>query len=113
MTQKSTQPGCCPDPAGGPTARWFNGTTWTEQHALPPEPARLTIHDGFALLAMFSLLDTLIIGIPMLVSRGSGTDEARSMAALMAGLWLGWCGMSTLIWTAFAINNTIKIRRGR
>lgn len=114
MTQHSTPPGYYPDPAGGPTPRWFNGTTWTEQHAPPPEPARFTIHYGFALLAMFSLLATLFIGIPMLVSSGSGTDpEASGMAALMAVLWLGWGGMWTLIWTAFAINHTIKVRRGR
>jgi hypothetical protein len=114
MTQHSTQPGYYPDPAGGPTPRWFNGTTWTEQYAPPPEPARFTIHYGFALLAVLSLLATLFFGIAMIAGNANDTDkDTASIGITMGVLWLGWGGMWTLIWVAFAVNHTIKVRRGR
>jgi hypothetical protein len=121
-------PGWYPDPDGGPNLRWFNGTAWTNQYqpptpqvALPPSAAqagRITIHYGFALLAIMSLLGTLGIGIPMLISAGSaandGTDAGKDVAGFgsgMAMMWMLWGGMWTIIWIAFAINHTLKARR--
>lgn len=119
-------PGWYPDPDGGPNLRWFNGTAWTHQYQPPnqqlaaPSPAqsgRITIHYGFALLAILSLLGTLGIGIPMLLSAGSaddGTDAGKDVAGIgsgMATLWMLWGGMWTIIWLAFAINHTLKARR--
>ncbi len=88
MTQQHPGPGFYPDPAGGPARRWFNGTSWTDHYAPPSQPSRITIHYGFALLAVLSLMATLFFGIPMFVSSGSGPDhEANGIAAVMALLW--------------------------
>lgn len=103
--------GYYPDLAGGPTPRWFNGTTWTDHYAPPPEHARITIHYGFALLAVLSLIGTLLFGIPMLAT--AADKQTGGMGAVMGILWMGWGGMWTLIWVAFAVNHTIKVRRGR
>ena len=74
--------------------------------------SRFTIHYGFALLAIFSLLGTLLIGVPMLGTAGDADDpDAGSMAGGMAVLWFLWGGMWTVIWTAFAIQHTLKGRR--
>lgn len=109
MTETSKAPGYYPDPAGGPTPRWFNGTTWTDQYAPPPEPARITIHYGFALLAVISLIATLLFGIPLLA--GASDEHSGGASAIMGVLWMLWGGMWTLIWVAFAVNHTIKVRR--
>ena len=82
-----------------------------------PQPARITIHYGFALLAFFSLLGTVVPGFTMLASSGSADDgtqaghEVTGMGGGMAIMWLLWGGMWTLVWTAFAINHTLKERR--
>jgi hypothetical protein len=104
-------PGYYPDPAGGPTPRWFSGTTWTDRYAPPPEPARFTIHYGFALLAVFSLIGTLIIGIPLLST--AGDPQSHGAGAVMGLFWMLWGGMWTVIWIAFAINHTLKAKRGQ
>ena len=111
-------PGWYPDPEGGPALRWFNGTERTyqyqaptQQFAPPPPPAerRFTIHYGFALLALLSLAATLLFGIPMLAS---ATDsDTQGVGVVMGVLWMLWGGMWTLIWTAFAIQHTLKARR--
>jgi hypothetical protein len=113
MTRPAPEPGFYPDPAGGPARRWWNGTSWTD-HYEPPQsqPARFTVHYGFALLAVLSLMATLFFGLPMLVAAGHHTDEpGAGGAAVFALLWLGWGGMWTLIWAAFALNHTLKTRR--
>jgi hypothetical protein len=115
MTQQHPGPGFYRDPAGGPARRWFNGTSWTDHYAPPSQPSRITIHYGFALLAILSLMATLFFGIPMMVAAGhqSETDpDGSGAAAVFALLWMGWGGMWTLIWTAFAVNHTLKARRG-
>ena len=81
------------------------------------QPARVTIHYGFALLAAFSLLGTLIPTITMLVAAGGESDGSQvgsnmtSFTVGMAIAWLLWGGMWTVIWAAFAINHTLKERR--
>jgi hypothetical protein len=90
-----------------------------QQH--PAQPDRFTIHYGFALLATFSLLGTVIPSIFWFVVAGSaasdsGTDPDAAAAASGFGASLGiirllWGGMWTLVWAAFAINHTLKERR--
>jgi hypothetical protein len=95
------------------------GYPYPQQQPYPgqPQPARITIHYGFALLAFFSLLGTVIPTIVMFASSGSADDGTRAgheMAGIgggMAIMWLMWGGMWTLIWAAFAINHTLKERR--
>jgi hypothetical protein len=107
--------------------RYFDGARWID---LPPPPAqthtppqpyaerRITIHYGFALLAILSALGTLGTGIPWLLAAGSaandGSDAGKDVAGIgsgMAILWMLWGGMWTIIWLAFAINHTLKARR--
>jgi hypothetical protein len=89
------------------------------------QPARITIHYGFALLAIFSLLGTVIPTIFWFVAAGNAThttgtsqaeiDGAHAASGLMGVLgigWLLWGGTWTLIWAAFAINHTLKARKG-
>ena len=86
-----------------------------------PAPARYTIQNGFSLLAILSLLGTVIPAFIMFAAAGStgsnkGLDHESASAAAgmgsgMAILWLLWGGMWTLIWAAFAINHTLKERR--
>jgi hypothetical protein len=71
----------------------------------PAETGRLTIHSGFALLALLSLFATLLSGIPLLGN--TGTDNVPTLGIL----WMLWGGFWTLIWTACAINHTMKARR--
>ena len=90
----------------------------------PSRRARITIHYGFALLAVFSLLGTVIPTIFWFVAAGNiatdpsgATDlQAARAASGIAGsfgfVWLLWGGMWTLIWAAFAVNHTLKARRG-
>ena len=68
---------------------------------------------------MFALLGTVIPTIIMFAAAGDTASSDTSQAgqdvagigAGMAILWLLWGGMWTLIWTAFAINHTLKGRR--
>jgi hypothetical protein len=92
-----------------------DGLTWSDVSVAAPPPApaaesgRITIHYGFALLALFSLLGTVIPSI-FLFSTASDPDT-QGIGAGMGLLWLIWGGMWTLIWTAFAIHHTLRGRR--
>jgi hypothetical protein len=117
--------GWYPDPDGGPHQRWFDGVEWTNRYQPPTAPpqstaesGRITIHYGFALLAILSLIGTLVIGVPMLISAGQtasdGTQSGADVGGVFGGmavLWMLWGGMWTVIWLAFAINHTLKARR--
>ena len=91
--------------------------TYPQTQYPQPQPARITIHYGFALLAFFSLLGTVIPTIIMFSAAGSaadGTESGDAAAGIGSGfgiMWLLWGGMWTLIWAAFAINHTLKERR--
>jgi hypothetical protein len=127
--------GWYPDPSGIPgQQRYFDGVNWGPT-APPPPPGsgsgavaaypptgpygnvvtdqpRFTIHYGFALLAILSLLGTIVFAIPLFSAAGSTDDEgAAGIGAGMGILWLLWGGMWTLIWTAFAIQHTLRGRR--
>lgn len=107
-------PGWYPDPNGGGGQRYFDGTNWGPT-APPPTSApvaaggerRITIHYGFVVLTIFSLLGTLFLAIPWLSTSG---DE-KGDVSWMGVLWLMWGGMWTIIWAAFAIQHTLKSRR--
>ena|SRR6476659_1328847 len=108
-----------------PTTPYNQPAGWYAEPA--NQPARFTIHYGFALLAIFSLLGTVIPTIFWFVAAGSSSDTAPGTtqaeidgahaASGFMGLlglgWLLWGGMWTLIWAAFAINHTLKARRGQ
>lgn len=105
-----TTPGWYPDPSGHGRRYWDGGqwTAATDAPALGGE-RRFTIHYGFALLAVFSVIGTLLFGIPLLAT---GSDpETEGVGVGMGIMWMLWGGMWTLIWTAFAINHTLKSRR--
>jgi hypothetical protein len=95
--------------------RYFDGIEWTENYAplgVAPAaeasaPGRFTIHYGSALLAIFSAIGTLIIGVPM-ISTASDTD---GIGAGFGVLWLLWGSGWTIVWVAFAIQHTLKSRR--
>jgi hypothetical protein len=102
-------PGWYPVPTGG--QRYFDGTGWTEHHHPADGPAerRFTIHYGFVLLAVFSLLGT---AIPALALMSTASDpNTQGYGAGMGVLWLVWGGMWTLIWVAFAVQHTLRGRR--
>jgi hypothetical protein len=109
-----TAPGWYPDPTTG-QHRYWDGTNWGPPAPPPPtaQPAerRFTIHYGFALLAIFSLIGTLIIGLPMLSAATDADKDVGAIGASMGLLWLLWGGMWTLIWTAFAVQHTLRGRR--
>ncbi|HSS24917.1 MAG TPA: hypothetical protein VLL82_11055 [Mycobacterium sp.] len=100
-----------------PQAEWYP----PQQPMQQPAPARFTIHYGFALLAFFSLLGTVIPTIfwyTAAANTASDTTMDQHTAASASGFegalgtgWLLWGGMWTLIWAAFAINHTLKERR--
>lgn len=138
-TPPPTPPGWYPDPQGGPNLRWFNGTQWTDQYqaqaptqqfATPPPPAgvsserRFTIHYGFVLLAVFSFLGTVIPSLFWFVGAANveidpvatqseidGANAATGVMSFFGIGWLLWGGMWTIIWTAFAIQHTLKSKR--
>jgi len=127
--------GWYPDPHGSGQQRYFDGTNWgptappPQYSALassaPPPPSgdrRFTIHYGFVLLAIFSLLGTVIptifwFGSAASVEEGNtqseqeAADAATGFLGIMGVGWLLWGGMWTIIWTAFAIQHTLKSRR--
>lgn len=84
---------------------------------------RFTIHYGFALLAIFSLLGTIVPSIFWFAAAGNvdhtgstqaDIDAANGASGVMGffGIgWLLWGGMWTIVWTAFAIQHTLKSRR--
>ena len=94
---------------------------WEYPQPPSPAPARFTIHYGFALLAFFSLLGTLIPAFVMWASAGNArsdktidADTAASASGFLGTfgvLWLLWGGMWTLVYVAFAVNHTLKERR--
>jgi hypothetical protein len=120
-------PGWYPDPGGGQNLRWFSGTDWTHHyqataHQLaPPPPAqrRFTIHYGFVVVAVISLLVTLVPSIFWFVVAGSATGDPSSdpdaagagLSTGLAVLWMLWGGTWTLIWTALAIHHTLRGRQ--
>jgi Na+/proline symporter len=71
------------------------------------------------LLAVFSLLGTLIPTLIMFVAAGNVANDPNAydpsasagIGTGMAILWMLWGGMWTLVWAAFAINHTLKERR--
>jgi hypothetical protein len=129
-------PGWYPDPSGNPGQRYWDGQQWgptapTAATAFPPtgqapqgSERRFTIHYGFALLAVFSLLGTIIPAIFWFASAAnvdtdpgatqSEIDGAQAAGGIMSFFgvgWLIWGGMWTLVWTAFAIQHTLRSRR--
>jgi hypothetical protein len=120
-----------PDPTGKPMQRYFDGIEWTENYAplgvaAAPEAARsaeagkFTIHYGFVLLAVFAFLGTVIPSIFWFASAANvdttgpdaeGAQGAQGIMSFFGVGWLLWGGMWTLIWTAFAIQHTLKSRR--
>ena len=73
-------------------------------------------------MSAFSLLGTIIPCIfwwSVAANTASDTTTNQHMASSAAGFegmlglgWLLWGGMWTLIWAAFAVNHTLKARRG-
>lgn len=123
-----TAAGWYPDPSTG-QQRYFDGAHWGPPAPPPPAGAppaerRFTIHYGFVLLAVFSLLGTVIPSIFWFASAANvdttGSTQSEIDGANMAGGmmsffgvgWLLWGGMWTVIWTAFAIQHTLRSRRG-
>lgn len=120
-----TAPGWYPDPNTG-QQRYFDGNQWG-----PPAPTasgsvaerRFTIHYGFVLLAVFSLLGTVIPAIFWFASAANvdttgssqaeinGAQDAVGIMGFFGIGWLLWGGMWTIIWTAFAIQHTLRSRR--
>lgn len=117
MAAPSSPAGWYPDPSGH-GQRYFDGISWTEHRAVPPAapsaPAvsqrRFTIHYGFGLLAVFSLLGT-ILPAGLMFFANVGNPETSGAGTTMGVLWLLWGGFWTLIWTAFAIQHTLRARR--
>ena len=125
---RTRPPGWYPDPAGGPNSRWFNGTDWThhyhppvQQFAPPPAERRFTIDYGLVVVAVISLLVTLVPSTFWFVAAGSVTSEpsterdgagtAAGLGIVMVVLGMLWGGMWTLIWTASAIHHTLRGRQ--
>jgi type II secretory pathway component PulF len=91
---------------------------WEYPQSPSPAPARFTIHYGFALLAFFSLLGTVVPTILMFVGAGNASSDGTQAGQDASGflgtfgvLWLLWGGMWTLVYVAFAVNHTLKERR--
>lgn len=111
-----TAPGWYPDPTTG-QQRWFDGTHWgppAPPPVAPPPPSsdrRWTIHYGFALIALISLIFTLGPGIIMISSAAGGDPDARGIGAGMGIGWIFWGGIWTLVWTAFAVRQTFRGRQ--
>lgn len=126
-------PGWYPDPSGNGGQRYFDGSNWgptappppSSQYPTPRPPQgterRFTIHYGFALLAFFSLLGTVIPSFFWFASAANvepGTTQSDVESSEMAsGIlsffgvgWLLWGGMWTIIWAAFAIHHTLRSR---
>jgi hypothetical protein len=121
-----TAAGWYPDPSTG-QQRYFDGAHWGPPAPPPPSAptvgGRFTIHYGFALLAVFSLLGTVIPSIFWFASAANvdttgstqaeidGAQAAGGMMSFFGVGWLFWGGMWTIIWTAFAIQHTLRSRR--
>lgn len=112
----SVAPGWYPDPSGAPMTRYFDGQQWTTSTAPTPVGGerRFTIHYGFALLAFFALLGTVIpclfwFGVDAQVAHDS--PDSAGLGSVFGVLWGLWGGMWTIVWTAFAVQHTLKSRR--
>ena len=89
----SPSPGWYPNLEGGPALRWFNGTDWTYQYQAPPQqfapppPAkrRFTIHYGFVVVAVISLLATVVPSIFMFAAAGNTASPATDSDAAGRG----------------------------
>lgn len=102
-------PGWYPDNTGQP--RWWDGIQWTAAPAPSQGGGRITIHYGFALLAIFALIGTAFPCIVWLSDGVNTPDGQPNFGATFGVLWGLWGGMWTVIWIAFAINHTLKSRR--
>jgi hypothetical protein len=104
-----TAAGWYPDPTTG-QQRYFDGVQWGP--AAPPvqQPGRFTIHYGFALLAVFALIGTLFPALSWIFA-GDPNTSSDDFLSTVGVLWLFWGGMWTVIWTAFAVQHTLKSRR--
>ncbi|UVO13524.1 DUF2510 domain-containing protein [Mycobacterium sp. SVM_VP21] len=112
----TNQPGWRADPDGAPMLRFHDGYEWTahtaplpppgQQSPAPQSDGRITIHYGFAVVAVFSLMVTLLFGIPAFTS-----EDGSGIGVGLGVFWVIWGGMWTLIWTAFAIHHTIRSKR--
>lgn len=124
MTMPLPPAGWYPDPSGATGPRYFDGTAWANPpvpHHVPAE-RRFTIHYGFVVLAIFSLLGTIIPCAFWFIAAGNiepGVDPAEtesaetaaSLASFFGVGWLLWGGMWTIIWAAFAVHHTLRGRR--
>lgn len=96
-------PGWYPDQAG--QSHYWDGYRWAT--SVPAAaPGRVTINYGFALLAILSLIGTLIPSIGLM----STADQHNSAPLVFGVLWGLWGGMWTIVWAAFAIRHTMKSR---
>ncbi|OBB15085.1 hypothetical protein A5761_15215 [Mycolicibacterium setense] len=105
--------GWYPDPSGAPGQRYWDGGRWltVAGPAHQPEEGRVTIHYGFALLAVLAILGTVVPCIFLFVAGVSEDDpDAGGMGIGMAVMWGLWGGVWILIWSAFAIHHTLKSR---
>lgn len=101
-------PGWYPDGTGG--MRYFDGQHWTEHRAIKVGgERRFTIHYGFALLAFFALLGTLFPGLAWLFGDDPSNPHDDFLVTLGV-LWMLWGLMWVAVWTAFAIQHTLKSR---
>lgn len=80
------------------------------------QSARITVHYGFALLAVLAFVGTVVPTFIMFAAAANsvdgtqGGDAGAGVGAGFAIMWLLWGAMWTLIWAAFAINHTLKAR---
>ncbi len=73
---RATPPGWYPAPNGAPGQRYWDGLALSDIHSAPATEhteGRFTIHYGFALLAIFSLLGTLIPAVLLMSTATSST----------------------------------------
>ena len=102
----STPAGWYPDPSRTGQQRYFDGIQWGPlAPPAPPPERRFTVHYGFALIALLSLIITVVFALPLfMTARDPGHDSGAGLAIL----WLLWGGFWTLVWVAFAIHQTFR-----
>lgn len=66
--QGSSAPGWYPDPQGGPSFRFWDGTRWTDavSSAIPPAATAASDTTTWALAAHLSALASLVFGLPFM-----------------------------------------------
>lgn len=115
MMNTTAIPGWYPNPSGD-GKRYWDGDNWSRDIGVPaPAERRLTIHYGFVVVAVFSLIGTLgPFAITLLAYHNAineGSADVASDIATTGTLWLLWGGMWTVIWAAFAVHHTLRGRR--